>query len=52
MQFGETTLKVSTSIGVAVHKPAQSAEALLALADEALYEAKARGRDTWAVREG
>ena len=52
IELGPQSLKISTSIGVGVHKPARSAEAVLALADAALYEAKARGRDTWAVCEG
>ena len=35
-----------TSIGVGLQQPVESAAALLALADRALYEAKARGRNT------
>ena len=41
-------LKVSTSIGVAVQEPqATSVARLLAMADEALYEAKAAGRNAY-----
>jgi diguanylate cyclase (GGDEF)-like protein/PAS domain S-box-containing protein len=43
---------VSTSVGIAVQRPAGAAtdaEALLARADEALYAAKAGGRNTWRV---
>jgi diguanylate cyclase (GGDEF)-like protein/PAS domain S-box-containing protein len=43
-------LAVTTSIGVGVHYPVRSAERVLAMADEALYEAKRDGRATWRVR--
>jgi diguanylate cyclase (GGDEF)-like protein/PAS domain S-box-containing protein len=49
---GETTLQVSTSIGIGVHFPVRSADTMLELADQALYEAKRAGRDTWRLREG
>ena len=52
MHVGGQTLQVATSIGIGLHHPVVSAEAAMALADGALYEAKARGRNTWAVREG
>jgi diguanylate cyclase (GGDEF)-like protein/PAS domain S-box-containing protein len=42
-------LQISTSIGIGVHQPAHSAKRLLALADQALYEAKAKGRNTWSL---
>jgi diguanylate cyclase len=37
--------EVRASIGVAAYRPGESVEALLARADEALYQAKARGRN-------
>ncbi|MDT7547040.1 MAG: two-component system, cell cycle response regulator, partial [Actinomycetota bacterium] len=45
---GEGAIDVTVSIGAAVF-PAHGASAttLLRRADEALYEAKAAGRDTW-----
>jgi GGDEF domain-containing protein len=52
MRIGDLLIPVSASIGIGVHHPVQSGERLLALADEALYAAKAAGRDTWAVRTG
>ena len=52
MQVGGHSLQVATSIGIGLHHPVVSAEAAMALADQALYDAKARGRNTWALREG
>jgi diguanylate cyclase (GGDEF)-like protein len=43
-------LAVHASIGVGLHHPARSATQVFRLADDALYEAKARGRNTWALR--
>jgi diguanylate cyclase (GGDEF)-like protein len=40
-------LKVATSIGIAYTTQVASARALTALADKALYDAKAGGRNTW-----
>jgi diguanylate cyclase (GGDEF)-like protein/PAS domain S-box-containing protein len=45
-------LFVTTSIGVGVHFPVRSAATLMELADQAQYDAKRAGRDTWRVREG
>jgi diguanylate cyclase (GGDEF)-like protein len=42
---GEETGRVTLSIGVAEHIPGEGAETLLRRADQALYEAKARGRN-------
>lgn len=46
---GAGTVAVSASIGVALWRPGQGADALLAAADGALYVAKANGRDGYAV---
>jgi diguanylate cyclase (GGDEF)-like protein/PAS domain S-box-containing protein len=43
---------VATSVGIGLHQPVVSAAALMALADKALYEAKARGRNTWSLCRG
>jgi diguanylate cyclase (GGDEF)-like protein/PAS domain S-box-containing protein len=50
--IGERELKISTSIGIAVVPPGQGATlvAMLKEADLALYEAKAAGRDRYALR--
>jgi diguanylate cyclase (GGDEF)-like protein/PAS domain S-box-containing protein len=42
-------VQVATSIGIGLHEPVVSAAQLMALADKALYEAKARGRNTWSL---
>jgi len=49
--LGERTLSVSTSVGVSFYNGVEevAAEALLKQADEALYEAKAAGRNTYRV---
>jgi diguanylate cyclase (GGDEF)-like protein/PAS domain S-box-containing protein len=52
VRAGGADVLVGTSVGIGLHHPVQSAEQLLALADQALYLAKARGRNTWAVAEG
>lgn len=44
-QAGGTRVPLSVSIGVAVSQPGDSVETLVKRADEALYEAKAAGRD-------
>ena len=46
---GAGMLAVSTSVGVALWRPGQGEEALLAAADGALYVAKANGRNGYAV---
>lgn len=48
-QLDGREVQVATSIGIGLHQPVQSAAALMALADKALYEAKAAGRNTWAI---
>ncbi|HEY0061554.1 MAG TPA: diguanylate cyclase [Telluria sp.] len=49
--IGGADMAVTASIGVALAKGGWSSmDALLGAADQALYEAKGRGRDTWAVR--
>ena len=52
MQLGPHVLQAGTSIGIGLHHPVVSAARLLALADEALYAAKARGRNCWELRAG
>lgn len=47
---GDTLLPVTTSIGVAYCERPGPESALLVCADEALYEAKAAGRNTFAIR--
>ncbi len=46
---GAGMLAVSASVGVALWRPGQDEDALLAAADGALYVAKANGRDGYAV---
>lgn len=41
----DLTLAISTSIGIAFHRPGLAAGALLALADQAMYAAKQAGRN-------
>ncbi|MCD2518540.1 diguanylate cyclase [Massilia sp. G4R7] len=45
-------VQASTSVGVALSTPRQDQEQLLAAADTALYAAKGKGRDGYAVFEG
>jgi diguanylate cyclase (GGDEF)-like protein len=45
-------VQVATSIGIGLHQPVVSAATLMALSDKALYEAKARGRNTWSLCRG
>jgi diguanylate cyclase (GGDEF)-like protein len=52
MHLGPHVIQAGTSIGIGIHQPVQSAGRLLALADEALYAAKARGRNCWELRSG
>lgn len=49
MRIGNTTLTVTTSIGVAFTAGPASEDDLLAAADEALYKAKQKGRDRYEV---
>ena len=52
VKIGERELAISTSIGIAIIPPGVSATHLEMLkeADMALYEAKAAGRDRYALR--
>lgn len=45
IELAEATLSVTASIGIATLQPGESTTALLELADEALYAAKAAGRN-------
>jgi diguanylate cyclase (GGDEF)-like protein/PAS domain S-box-containing protein len=49
MQLSSGPVQAATSIGVGLQHPVASAAGLLALADRALYEAKARGRNTFSL---
>ncbi len=49
---GAGQVAVTTSVGVALSQPRQPQEGLLAAADSALYAAKGKGRDGYAVYEG
>jgi diguanylate cyclase (GGDEF)-like protein len=53
VQINGHTVQISTSIGIAVVKPAGKAThvEILKEADTALYEAKAAGRDRFALRQ-
>ena len=51
VNFEGKALRMGTSVGIAFVHQAASANALIALADKALYEAKAGGRNTWRVIE-
>ena len=47
LPHGQATMRVSASVGAAVHDARDSHEQLYKRADVALYQAKAAGRDTW-----
>jgi diguanylate cyclase (GGDEF)-like protein len=48
VQRGPLSLQVSASIGIALYpQDGTSADALLTLADDAMYQAKARGKNCW-----
>ena len=49
VRIGEREVAITASIGIAHGRDDQNPEALLSLADAALYEAKAAGRDTLRV---
>jgi diguanylate cyclase (GGDEF)-like protein/PAS domain S-box-containing protein len=49
---GGGNVQAATSIGIGLHHPVTSGAELMALADKALYEAKGRGRNTWAIARG
>jgi GGDEF domain-containing protein len=52
MQLAGGPVQAATSIGVGLLQPVTSAADLMALADRALYEAKARGRNTYSLLRG
>jgi PleD family two-component response regulator len=45
-------LQISTSVGVAFHRPGMTADELLREADQAMYRVKASGRDGLHVAQG
>jgi GGDEF domain-containing protein len=45
-------VRASTSVGVALSRPRQAQDELLAAADAALYAAKGKGRNGYAFFEG
>lgn len=49
--LGGTKLTVTTSVGIAFSRRSLSADRLLVTADEALYQAKAAGRNTWRMSQ-
>ncbi|SFM27902.1 PAS domain S-box-containing protein/diguanylate cyclase (GGDEF) domain-containing protein [Nitrosomonas nitrosa] len=50
MRFRETNLRLTSSVGVAVFpEHGETAEDLIAHADAAMYQAKNKGKNTWAV---
>jgi diguanylate cyclase (GGDEF)-like protein/PAS domain S-box-containing protein len=51
LPLGDTTLSISTSIGVAFARSPRDAGSLVALADRALYAAKEAGRNGWKLLE-
>jgi GGDEF domain-containing protein len=51
-QLESGPLQLSASIGIGLHQPVQGGARLMALADQALYAAKSRGRNTWALQRG
>ena len=50
MKIGDISLPVTTSIGVAYCAGTPDAATLMNLADQALYEAKAAGRNTFQIK--
>jgi two-component system cell cycle response regulator len=52
-EFGELVTSITASIGVAVYpQHGDTGTAVMEAADDALYVAKAEGRDTWRVSKG
>ena len=50
MLIGDISLQVTTSIGVAYCAETPDEETLMNLADQALYDAKAAGRNTYKIK--
>lgn len=50
--FEAGRIPISASVGLAVIEPADTADSVLKRADAALYEAKARGRNTYVLADG
>jgi diguanylate cyclase (GGDEF)-like protein/PAS domain S-box-containing protein len=49
IELASGPVQVAASIGIGLQQPVRTGEQLLACADRALYEAKAKGRNTWVV---
>lgn len=51
IDLGDTNVVVTTSVGIAFSRRSLSADRLLVTADDALYQAKAAGRNTWRMSQ-
>ena len=51
-EFQDTSIGATVSVGVAMRAGAESVDAVLKAADNAVYEAKRSGRDRWCMTKG